>query len=226
LEISKRSRKSDPYSVVFDEGKTSIHKTYLLFAAATALLTSLAVILAYYRFDLPTRTSQLITLAARLAWGGSLIGIFWCFFLAIKKLSFRPFEIGKPDTFWGLSGAWLVVLLLTFAMVLALFPDHIFNRLILPTLFERFITLDSNTNILATTFVSAKLYLGLLLLKSGLPFGIATFASLGWALRKSIQQKWLLLLAVVLISYGLMLAVLPLQQPFWLISIYPSLCFC
>jgi hypothetical protein len=108
-------------------------------------------------------------------------------------------------------------------MTLALFPSHTFNPYVLPTLIERFITLDGNSDIAGTALDSSKLYLGIVLFKLGLPFGMATCAALIWAVWKSVRDNRLLLIVVILGYYGLMLAVLPLQQPFWLISIYPLL---
>jgi hypothetical protein len=40
-------------------------------------------------------------------------------------------------------------------------------------------------------------------------------------LRKSIENKAFLFITVVLIYFGLLLALLPLKQPFWLMSVYP-----
>jgi hypothetical protein len=80
--------------------------------------------------------------------------------------------------------------------------------------------MDGNNEFLTTALISAKLYLGLLLFKIGLPFGIATCMALVWGARKSIRDKNFLLITVILIYYGLLLAILPLQQPFWLMSVY------
>ncbi len=221
LEFSNRYR--NPGSITNGTGtaKKSIDKSYLLLTVCTGLLTLIAIIFAYSRFEQSGEMNQLMTVAARLAWGSSIVGIFLCFSFAIKRFTFRGFGIGKPGVRWELVGAWLVIFPLTFAMVMTLFPAHIFNREILTTLFERFITLDGNTNFLATFLESTRLYLGLLLLKLGLPFGITTIIAFFWAARKSTKNREILLIMLVLFFYALMLAVLPLQQPFWLMSIYP-----
>jgi hypothetical protein len=61
------------------------------------------------------------------------------------------------------------------------------------------------------------------LFKLGLPFGIATIVALGWAVRNAIRNRdrSFLLITVPVVYCVLMLAVLPLQQPFWLMSVYP-----
>jgi hypothetical protein len=120
-----------------------------------------------------------------------------------------------------LDSAWLTLLPLTLAIVLALFPAHIFNPEVLSSLLERFVTMDGNTDLVATSIDSIKLYIGVLLFKLGILLGLLTFFALAWGLRQAFRSKAFLLITSVFIYYGLLLAILPLQQPFWLMSVYP-----
>jgi hypothetical protein len=222
LNASERQRQPDPSASPNRTDETiALGWPYTFLAVGTGLFALFALMIALQRFGQPQATSQLMNQMARLLWLAALSGIFLCFLVAFKYPGIWPLRPVKPAIYWHLRHAWLAILPLTLAITLALFPAHIFNPYVLPTLFERFITLDGNSNLLATSLVSAKLYLGLILLKLGLPFGVATCLAITWAVRKSIHHKEFLLLTVVLFYYGLLLALLPLQQPFWLMSIYP-----
>ena len=219
LDISKRRRKADPLASAARIDETAAMDGPFTFLAVSAGLFALfAFITAWQRFEQSPAASQLMNQIARLLWLAALSAIFLSFSMAFKNWRSHPM---KPGIYWHLPQAWLAILPLTLAITLALFPAHIFNPYVLPTLFERFVTMDGNHNLLATSLDSARLYLGLILLKLGLPFGIATCVALAWTVRKSTHNKGFLLITVVLFYYGLLLAVLPLQQPFWLMSIYP-----
>ena len=221
LETSKRCEASASMPATNLINKKGFAWRYVFLASSTGLLALLAVIAAFQRIDQPPETYQFITLGARLIWATTLFSIFICFWLAIKDVRVQATKPGQTLVFWRLDMAWLVILPLTFAIVLALFPAHIFNPSILSTLFDRFITLDGNSNLSATSFDSIKLYSGLLLLKLGLPLGIVTYMTLAWAIRQSWHNRQFLLMTLILLYYGALLLVLPLQQPFWLMSIYP-----
>ena len=221
LARSKRYRTSNLLAVPEEIDKATIVWRYTFLAIGTGLLALIAVIIAFQRAEQTPETYQLLTLVARVTWAATLLGIFLCFWFAIKSFREQQTKSDQSPPFWRLDGAWFVILPLTGAIVLALFPAHIFNPSILTSLFDRFITMDGNSNLLATSFDSIKLYIGMLLFKLGLPLGIITFIALVWSVRQSNHNRKFLLITLVLLYYGLLLLVLPLQQPFWLMSIYP-----
>ena len=223
LAVSNCYRKPNAWAnnAQMDE-KATIHWPYLILTGGTAVLTLLALTFSLQRHDQIPATNQMMLQVARGFWLVSLLGLGISFWLAFKN--FRPWQAVREQSSevrWQLTGAWLAILSLSGASVLALFPSHIFNPEVIPSLFERLLTMDSNSDLWANTLVSIKLYLGLLLFKLGLPFGIATYIALIWAARKSITDRRFLLITLIFVYYGLLLAVLPLQQPFWLMSIYP-----
>jgi hypothetical protein len=191
----------------------ALSRRYIALAWATFFGVAIAVILALGRFGLPSTARRIHTAGAMAAWLVSLLGILASFILATR----RP----ERDIRWSIAWGWVAIVPLAIAACLSLFPAHIFNPDILPVLFERFTTRDGNTALLATALVSAKLYLGIVLLKLGLPLGIATCVALAWAVWKSPVERGLLLTSVVLGWYALLILTLPLQQPFWLMSVYP-----
>jgi hypothetical protein len=198
-----------------------IPSSYILFSMATGFLALLALMISLLRFKQEAGTGQIMYQTSLALWLATLLGIACSLFVSIKD--FRSAATSTKDSYVASPpiGAWLAILPLTFAMLLALFPDHIFNGRIFPTLLKRSITMDGNNDLFTTPVVSARLYLGLLLFKIGAPFGIATCMALVWGARKSIQSKSFLLVTLILFYYGLLLAILPLQQPFWLMSVYP-----
>ena len=220
LELSKRYRKPDPLADPIQLEKTREDWPYTSLALSTGIFALLAMIFAFQRFDQPPGAYQQFTLTARLIWGVALLGVFFCLSFAIKSYRERQ-SSSLPKAYWRLGTAWLVALPLTVAITLALFPAHIFNPFVLSSLSERFVTMDGNSALLATSLDSIKLYLGLLLFKLGLPFGFTIFVALAWVIRKSLLKRSFLLITVVLLYYGLLLVILPLQQPFWLMSVYP-----
>ncbi len=215
--IMSRQHPIGPEALNEKEEMTAVDWPFTFLAVGTGLFTLIALVLALLRDGQSPGLNQ----AARTAWVIALSGICLSFFVVLKNIINWRFNTKNPGTYWDLSKSWLAILPLSFAMALALFPAHIFNPFVLPILFERFVTLDGNSDILATAVVSAKLYLGLVLFKLGLPFGIATIFALLWIVRKSVKNKKILLITVTLAFFGLLLAILPLQQPFWLMSVYP-----
>jgi hypothetical protein len=206
--------------ISFDQRPT-IPWSYFFLAMGTGLLALLALIISLLRFKEAASTGPVAYPICIGLWLTTLLGVGLSLFLPIQRSTRGKSSLENSHVQWPLSGAWMAILPLTFAMVLALFPEHIFNRSVLPTLFRRSITMDGNNELLTTALVSAKLYSGLLLFKIGLPFGLTTCLALVWAARKSIGNKYFLLTTLVLFYYGLLLAILPLQQPFWLMSVYP-----
>jgi hypothetical protein len=199
----------------------TIPSSYIIFSIATGFLALLALMISLLRFRQAAATAQIMYQTSLALWLATLLGIAYSVFVSIQDFRRGATSIKNSYVTWPSIWAWLAILPLTFAMLLALFPDHIFNGRVFPTLLKRSITMDGNNDLFTTPIVSAKLYSGLLLFKIGLPFGIATCMALVWGARKSIQNKKFLLVTLVLFYYGLLLAILPLQQPFWLMSVYP-----
>jgi hypothetical protein len=199
----------------------TIPSSYIIVSTATGFLALLALMASLLRFKQGAATGQIMYQTSLALWLATLLGIACSLFVSIKDFRSGATSIKNLHVAWPAIGVWLAILPLTFAMLLALFPDHIFNGRVFPTLLKRSITMDGNNDLFATPVVSAKLYLGVLLFKLGLPFGIATCMALVWGARKSVQNKNFLLLTLILFFYGLLLAILPLQQPFWLMSVYP-----
>ena len=222
VEIRKTSTGplTEGVSTRVDENAT-IPSPYIYLSMGTGFLALLALIISLLRFKQAAATGQIMYQTSVALWLLTLLGIVGSLFLPIKHFRSRKSSLKNLHFRWPLIGAWLAILSLTFAMLLALFPEHIFNRYVFPILLQRSITMDGNSEVLATALISAKLYLGLLLFKIGLPFGLITCVALVWATRRSIGNKYFLLTSLVLFYYGLLLAILPLQQPFWLMSVYP-----
>jgi hypothetical protein len=223
LAVSRRYRQPDPWANNAQANeKATIHWPYLILTGGTAVLTLLALTLSLQRHNQIPAISQIMLQFARVLWLVSLLGLGVSFWVVFKKFIPRPpIPERSLEVHWQLAGAWLAILSLSGVSVLALFPAHIFNPNVIPSLLERLITMDGNNDLWATSLVSAKLYLGLVLFKLGLPFGIATCLALIGAARKSVADKRFLLIILIFVYYGLLLAVLPLQQPFWLMSVYP-----
>ena len=68
---------------------------------------------------------------------------------------------------------------------------------------------------------AVRFYLAILLFKLGLPLGILTCAAMVWAACGARANRGVRLIFVILAFYVVLLAALPLQQPFWLMSVYP-----
>jgi hypothetical protein len=199
----------------------TIPLSYIIVSMATGVLALLALIISLLRFKQAAATSQVMYQTSLALWLATLLSIVCCLFVSFRQVGSQAASIKNSYVAWPSIGVWLAILPLTFAMLLALFPDHIFNGRVFPTLLKRSITMDGNNDMITTPLVSAKLYVGLLLFKMGLPFGIAICMALLWAAKKSLQNKSCFLITVILVYYGLLLAILPLQQPFWLMSVYP-----
>jgi hypothetical protein len=201
--------------------RATIPSSYVFLSMATGVLALLALIISLLRFRQPAATGQIMYQTSLALWLVTLLGIVCSLVVPLKDIKSRATSIMNSYAPWALIWPWLAILPLTFAMVLALFPDHIFNGRVVPTLLKRSIPMDGNSDLFTTPIVSAKLYLGLVLFKIGLPFGIATCIALIWGAARSAENKSCLLITLILVHYGVLLAILPLQQPFWLMSVYP-----
>ena len=193
---------------------------YLGAAGAAGLTSLMAVLLSLLRLSLPDPISDAMRLAALGFWAAALISLMVSVILAVREAwSGRQSHQAVPV--WRQWVIWGSAISIAFAVTMSLFPSHTFNRFILPTLFERFGFIGGGAGLLEETLPSLRLYLGILLLKLGLPLGIATLIALAWGAINARRSRGLLLITLVLFFYMALLAVLPLQQPFWLMSVYP-----
>jgi hypothetical protein len=197
---------------------------FTILAIGAGLSALLAVGFASLRYEMGPPAGNLANQAARILWLIALAGIL----IAVVRIfvQHRAAALSAragAGVRWSLGLAWLAILPLTAAMLLALFPDHIFNSKIFVSLADRLVTMDGASQPFAATGDSAKLYLGLILLKLGLPFGLLTCISFLWAAVRALTGDGVRLLVLALFFYGLMLAILPLQQPFYFMSVYPLL---
>lgn len=211
------SSTSDPST----RARSSIDWPFTMLAFVAAFSALLALIFATPRFGLSSLPSALVHQGARLFWLFALLTIFGSCLLALRHSSISSRRHGKIRFAWSVYKAWLAILPLTFAIVLAVFPDHIFNARVASSLVTRTVTMDGTSQFFAATPDSARLFIGLIVLKLGLPLGIVSCIALLWALRRAAVEKGVLLLVITLAYYSLLLTVLPLQQPFWLVSVYP-----
>lgn len=196
-------------------------RPYILMTVGTGLVTLFALVIVRMQSGLSSESTLWMIMVAKGVWGAALVGIFASFFVALTNANLWRSRPAKSAIHWDLTMAWLAIIPLTFSIALALFPSHVFNPIILTTLLERLLTIGVSHSLVANALASAKLYTGLILFKLSLPLGIATCFALVWALWKSVRVKGFLLIAVTLFYYGLLLIVLPLQQPFWLMAVYP-----
>jgi hypothetical protein len=218
----ERYRGTDPLFQSQDrrDEPTAIAWRYAAIALATGLAALTGVVLSLARTGQAASVARALDLGMLAAWAATLLGLTGSALLAIPQLE-RRWSRGAPvDRRWPLCGCWLIILPLAAATSLAIVPEHLFNRGILLNLLERAMTRDG-TEFFPTALASAKLYVGMLLFKLGIPFGVATWLALPWALARSSKHRGLLLMTVTLAWYGLMLLALPLHQPFWLMSVYP-----
>jgi hypothetical protein len=195
---------------------------YVLLAIGTCAVALCAMSFALARFDQPAQTRRLFMFAALVGWGLGILGVLASFVCGTGQV-LRRLRSGESEIRWSPLWAWAAILPLAIAAALVMFPEHLFNPNVIPVLIERFVTRDGNTDLVATVIRSVKLYLGILLFKMGLPLGVATLVALVWSGRQASVHHGHRLLVATLIYYGLLVLVLPLQQPFWLMSVYPLL---
>jgi hypothetical protein len=222
LAVSRCYRDPDP--LMSSDERTEVRFTdwsFIFLAVGTGISSLFALLIAYQRIGLTPEASNLMNQTARLLWAITLSGIFLCCLTAFRNSRPWPNRFEKTSNYWLLGRAWLAILPLTLALVLALFPDHIFNHRVVTSLVNRFLTMDGNSSLFSATLDSVRLYLGLILFKLGLPLGIATCLAFLWAVKRSAENRGVLLLVMILLFFGLLLAIFPLQQPLWLMSIYP-----
>jgi hypothetical protein len=200
----------------------STPRRYLGLATGTGVFALIALLASLARGYASPDASPTLFRVAALSWAAAVAGIAVSVLLAVQGPRSFGSAVVTPAARWRLGGAWLAIVSLACATSLALFPAHVFNRAVLQTLFERLVTMDGGP-MFAATPESARLYSGIILLKLGLPFGFATGAALLWAAGRALENRQILLVMLVLAFYAALLALLPLQQPFWLMSVYPLL---
>jgi hypothetical protein len=196
-------------------------RIYLGVSVAAGFATLLAVLLSLSRLLVTGAISQAINVVARGFWLVALLSLLIVLVLAIREYRIQKKSLVPGGLPWPQWHIWVSAISIAFAVVMALFPSHIFNKFILLTLFERVGFVSGGAGLFAETLSSLRLYLGVVLLKLGLPLGVTTLIALVWGGIKGHRNNSFLLITLVLLFYIALLAVLPLQQPFWLMSVYP-----
>ncbi len=193
---------------------------YILLAVCTGSLAMLIWVCSLLRSRVEPAIAVMMYQASKLIWLGALLGIFLSLAGALDDLGGQRLRLIQPETRWRSVHAWMAILPLALAASLTLCPTHAFNANISIRLAQRIFTWDGH-GLFSGTGAAARLYLGLVLFKLGLPLGVLTCAALAWAAIESVRSRPMLMLTMVLVAYGALLAILPLQQPFWLMSVYP-----
>jgi len=128
----------------------------------------------------------------------------------------------KRSVYWPVFTGWWVILLLAGSVCLAAFPEHVLQPEVPRALFRRLIRQD-HTLPMVRFLDPARLYLGSLLFKLGLPLGLMTAAALVWAWIRSAREAAVRVLMAIVAFYILFLLILPIRQSFYLMCIYPLL---
>jgi hypothetical protein len=195
--------------------------SFMARAMLAGALSLLALLVSLHRTGQPPDSRRL------LAWTGlgmllfALLCVVSCVWTAIRVIRSRPAESAAGSLRWPLAAAWSAILPLTLAGTLVLFPAHTLNQSIVPSLLERATTMDGTGRLFTQAGEAVRLHLAILLFKLGLPLGILTCAAMVWAGYGARANRGVLLIVLILALYVLLLAALPLQQPFWLMSVYP-----
>jgi hypothetical protein len=193
---------------------------YLSMAAFSGFLAVSALIINLNRYKFEPELSNYMYKVSMCIWILSLIGIGLSFLSCLNKFCGSRFYFVKCDSRWSLKSGWIAIFSLTIAASLSICPAHIFNPGIFAQVAGRASYFDGQ--VLGGMLLDAlRLYFGLILFKTGLPFGIALSFALIFAVRESLRNKWLLMINIVLVYYITMIVFLPLIQPYWLMSIYP-----
>lgn len=195
-------------------------RMYLLVCWLTVSSTLGAVAISLTRPSGPLTQATASTLTVSL-WVGSLIGLLVSLLLAVRAGRAKSSTV-DPER-WPLGWSWFAILSLACSASLSLLPAHVFNPDILRTLLDRGATLDGAGQPFAVLPEGSKLYVGILLLKLGLPLGLASAGAILWGFTEARRSQPMLLLMSTLLCYSLLLAALPLYQSFYLMSIYPLL---
>jgi hypothetical protein len=203
------------------ERPARVPRGFALLAIMTGLLASAAAVISTARQSETGGAAPELSLAAVAMWIAACVGLLVCGVAALRTTPSRNNAASATGVRWPRLGAWIAIVPLATATMLAPFPEHIFNVEIISSLIDRLTTRDGGVPFLPTAVASAKLYFGLILFKLGLPFGILTCVALVWMLVRSRAVNSFRLCAATLCTYGAMLLVMPLQQPFWLVSVYP-----
>lgn len=120
---------------------------------------------------------------------------------------------------WNTVAGWLVILPLAGAVCAAVCPAHVLNPEIARTL-VRSLVHPVQPEPMIRIVDPARLYLGVLLLKLGPPLGVIGIAAIVWAcVQRTLAGAWMAGACIVL--YVLATLMLPLRQPFYLMSVYP-----
>jgi hypothetical protein len=218
---SGKSPDAGDHALPADERRAA--RRFIVTAVATGSFALLAVGLSIAGAERTGLAARLGHIGALTAWVAALLGLAGTAIIAMPGRGVPSRRMTRATDPWSAVWLWAVILPLAAAVTLALFPSHIFNPDVVLGLIDRAATRDGGNELLPTALASARLYAGLLLFKLGVPFGVVTWLALGWALARSPQHRGLLLTSVTLSWYALLLLLLPLQQPFWLMSVYPLL---
>jgi hypothetical protein len=195
---------------------------YIYMAAFSGFLAVIALIINLNRYKFEPALSNYMYKASQCIWILSLIGIGLSFLNSLNEFKGSRYYSAKLDNRWSRKNAWIAIVPLTIAASLSICPAHIFNPGIVTALVGRASHWDGQEfGIMVPD--ALRLYAGLILLKIGLPFGIALSFALIWAVRECIRDKWLLMINLVLLYYLTVILLLPLVQPYYLMSIYPLL---
>ncbi|UCD29297.1 MAG: glycosyltransferase family 39 protein, partial [Planctomycetota bacterium] len=128
----------------------------------------------------------------------------------------------QPATNWPPLLGWIVILLLAGSICMTFFPEHVIQRQV-PRAFYRCLIRQGHVLPMVRFIDPARLYIGIILFKIGLPLGLLSIAALVWAWVRSRRDAILRLLMAVVGLYVLLLLTLPLRQTFYLMAIYPLL---
>ena len=194
--------------------------TLIVLAAYTGIVSLLAIVFVVSKAGQPAHVRRLLASGGLGLWTTGLLGIAACVAVAVRN-HFSCRTNSDECVRWHAVPAWVAILPLALAGSLVLLPAHTLNSSIVPSLVDRFMTMDGTGRLFDQVGDAARLNIGILLLKLGLPFGLLTVAALVWAACTATRHEGKLLIVVNLTCYFLLLLALPLQQPFWLMSMYP-----
>lgn len=123
---------------------------------------------------------------------------------------------------WPTSTGWLVVLPVAAAVCLAICPAHVLQPEVARAL-VRAVVHPVQAEAMTRFVDPVRLYLGIIVIKMGVPLGLLTLAAIIWAILRSVDNEGLSILSAVTVLYILLLTVLPARQTYYLMSIYPPM---
>lgn len=181
--------------------------------AATALGTQvLAAILAQAGFA---------TVAA-LSWAAGLIALAFGAATGIwlgRRRSHASEALWTTAAGSSLAVRWLLIGTIALAVCLAICPAHVLNPQIARSLASSVLR-PVDAEVMVRFLDPARLYVGIILLKSGPLLGVLTLGALGWACWQK-GHAGTTFLCTTCVIYLLFLLLLPLRQNFYLMGIYP-----